>query len=60
MTDDVNDGDVVLCVECGEFAEVEDGRLAIPSDETYDDLNSDPKIQRVKEAWMQQRGSLRQ
>lgn len=58
MPDTGQNHDVMLCINCGEFCEIEDGHLAIPSDDTYDAINSDPKIMRAKQAWLATRGRM--
>lgn len=53
-------GDVTLCFACGEYCELEDGRLVIPSDQTYDEINADPDCAKLHEMWLESRQKVLQ
>lgn len=49
------DGDLLFCVECGEWCEYLAGRLYGPSDATYDAINRDPACHDLRRLWLSKR-----
>jgi len=45
-------GDVSLCIDCGEWVQFEDGKLTIPSDEAYDFIASSEHCHRARYIWL--------
>ena len=49
------DGDACLCIDCGEWAIFEDGRLTIPSDDAYDEIARSDDCRRARYVWLRLR-----
>lgn len=50
------DGDLTMCVRCGEWAFFDSGvllgGLRKPTDEEYETLNGDERCRKIREAWV--------
>lgn len=53
------DGDLSICIQCGEWCIFENNALAIPDEETYRYIAGNAACQNVREAWLKVRAAMK-